>query len=109
MFLELNCKGLYQSSGKEKESCCLLFPSSRNEHFHVVVMQLLQRNAQTRRYESVYLGLDVLGVCEVFLCLLGMHEWCSSVVYFRGWLRCVKWKAWSYIGREFGKVMAVVC
>ena len=25
--LELNSKGLYQSSGKEKESCCLRFPS----------------------------------------------------------------------------------
>ena len=28
MFLELNSKGLHQSSGKEKESFCLLFPSS---------------------------------------------------------------------------------
>ena len=28
MFLELNSKGLHQSSGKEEESCCLLFPSS---------------------------------------------------------------------------------
>ena len=28
MFLELDSKGLYQSSGKEKESCCLVFPSS---------------------------------------------------------------------------------
>ena len=26
IFLELNSKGLYQSSGKEKESCCLVFP-----------------------------------------------------------------------------------
>ena len=28
MFLELNSKGLHQSSGKEEESFCLLFPSS---------------------------------------------------------------------------------
>ena len=28
MFLELNSKGLHQSSGKGKESFCLLFPSS---------------------------------------------------------------------------------
>ena len=28
MFLEVNSKGLYQSSGKEKESFCLVFPSS---------------------------------------------------------------------------------
>ena len=27
-----------------------------------------------------------------------MH--CSSVVYFRVWLRRVKWKAWSYMVRE---------
>ena len=25
-----------------------------------------------------------------------MSKECSSVVYFRRWLRCVKWKAWSY-------------
>lgn len=25
------------------------------------------------------------------------------------WLRCVKWKAWGYIGPGFGKIMAVVC
>ena len=42
MFLELNSKGLYQSSGKEKESCCLVFPSSTKREirqFHVVVVQ----------------------------------------------------------------------
>ena len=31
MFLELNSKGLYQSSGKEKESCCLVFKRSLME------------------------------------------------------------------------------
>ena len=48
IFLELNSKRLYQSSGKEKESC-LVFPSStRREigHFHVVVVQPRQRNVQ---------------------------------------------------------------
>ena len=47
--LELNSKGLYQSSGKEKESCCLVFPSSTKReirHFHVVVVQRRQRNVQ---------------------------------------------------------------
>ena len=41
IFLEFNSKGLYQSSGKEKESCCLVFPSSTKReirHFHVVVV-----------------------------------------------------------------------
>ena len=47
--LELNSKGLYQSSGKEKESCCLRFPSLTKPEirpFHVVVMQWRQRNVQ---------------------------------------------------------------
>ena len=42
IFLELNSKGLHQISGKEKESCCLVFPSSTNRqigHFHAVVAQ----------------------------------------------------------------------
>ena len=48
-FWELNSKRLYQSSGKEKESCCLVFPSSTKReirHFHVVVVQRRQRNVQ---------------------------------------------------------------
>ena len=47
--LELNSKGLYQSSGKEKESCCLVLPSSTKlemRHFHVVVVQRRLRNVQ---------------------------------------------------------------
>ena len=49
IFLELNSKRLCQSSGKEKESCCLVFPSSTKHefrHFHVVVVQWRQRNVQ---------------------------------------------------------------
>ena len=49
IFLELNSKGLHQSSGKEKESCCLVFPSSTKReirHFHVVVVQRRLRNVQ---------------------------------------------------------------
>ena len=48
-FLELNSKRLYQSSGKEKESRCLVFPSwTKREmrHFHVVVVQRRLRNVQ---------------------------------------------------------------
>ena len=52
MFLELNSKGLYQSSGKEKENCCLVFPSSTKRefrrHFHVVVVQRRLRNVQKK-------------------------------------------------------------
>ena len=49
MFLELNPKGLYQSSGKEKESCCLVFTFSTKRdirHFHVIVSQRQLRNIQ---------------------------------------------------------------
>ena len=40
---EFNPKGLHQSSGKEEESCCLVFPSwTKREirHFHAVVVHL---------------------------------------------------------------------
>jgi len=49
IFLELNSKRLYQNSGKEKESRCLVFTSSTQReirHFHVVVMLRQQRNVQ---------------------------------------------------------------
>ena len=47
--LNLISKGLYQSSGKEKESCCLVFPFSTKreiKQFHVVVVRRRQRNVQ---------------------------------------------------------------
>ena len=49
MFLYLNFKRLFQSSRKEKESCCLVFTSTIKReirHFHVVVVQQQQRNVQ---------------------------------------------------------------
>ena len=45
----MNSKGLFQSSGKEKENCCFVFPSSTKReirHFHVLVVQRRQRNIQ---------------------------------------------------------------
>ena len=61
-------------------------------------------NMVTRRCGSIYLGIIVLyAYMSSFLCVLkiiGISV--SSVVafvYFRGWLRCAKWKARSYIGR----------
>ena len=50
-FLWMNSKGLFQSSGKEKENCCFVFPSSTKReirHFHVVVVQRRQRNVQKK-------------------------------------------------------------
>ena len=52
IFLELNFKGLYQSSGKEKESRWLVFVSSTKREirqFHVVVVQRRQRNVRKKR------------------------------------------------------------
>ena len=49
IFLELNSKGLYQSSVKEKESRCLVFTSSTRRairQFHIVVVQRRQKNVQ---------------------------------------------------------------
>ena len=49
LFLELNSKRLFQSSGKEIESRCLFFTSSSKReirHFHVEVVQRRQRNVQ---------------------------------------------------------------
>ena len=36
----------YQSSRKERESSCIVFSPSTKGHFHVIVMQLRQRNEQ---------------------------------------------------------------
>ena len=50
--LELNSKRLYRSSGKGKESRCLVFTYSIKReiwHFYVVVLQWLQRNVQKKR------------------------------------------------------------
>ena len=48
---EQNSKTPYQTSGKEKESPCLVFTSSTQReirHFHVVVVQWRQRNVQKK-------------------------------------------------------------
>ena len=65
IFLELNSKRLYQSSGKEKESCCLVFPSSTKReirHFHVVVVQRRLRKVQkiVMHRQSCFANLNLL-------------------------------------------------
>ena len=50
-------KGLYQSSGKEKESCCLEFPSSTKReirHFHVVAVQLRAKKCKKKRAKLLF-------------------------------------------------------
>ena len=65
IFLVLNSKGLYQSSGKEKESCCLVFLfSTKREirHFHIVVMQQWLKNLQKSmiRVQSCCFAVTIL-------------------------------------------------
>ena len=49
-FLELNSKELYQSSEKEKESCCLVFPSStKREIRHFCIRELKQQRRRRQR------------------------------------------------------------
>ena len=65
IFLELNSKGLYQSSEKAKEGRCSRPPKTREiRQFHVVVAQRRQGNAQKR-------VMDVQGCCFANLNLLG--------------------------------------
>ena len=73
--LELNFKGLYQISRKEKENCCFVFPSSRKReirHFHVVVEQRGQRNVIQNiviHVQSCYLvNLNLLVYCRFHCC-----------------------------------------
>ena len=64
--MELNSKGLHQSSGKEKESCCLLLPSSTKREirqFHVVVVQRRQRNVS----KNVMHGQSCCFACQNLL------------------------------------------
>ena len=106
-FLELNSKWLYQSSGKEKESCCLRFPSLKKpeiRHFHVVVVQWRQRNVQKsvmHVQSCCFANLNLLLFCRsrcrcrrrclssllkiwtpggVLLGILGGGSWCLPVL-----------------------------
>ena len=91
IFLELNSKRLYQSSGKEKESCCLVFPSSTKReirHFHVVVVQRRQRNVQ----KSV---MHVQSCCFANLNLL---LFCRSLCRCRCRRRCLSSLLTPYCG-----------
>ena len=55
IFLELNFKRLYQSSGKEREGRCIVFTCLTQReirHFHVVVVQRRQRNLQKLKSDA---------------------------------------------------------
>ena len=69
IFLELISKGLYQSSEKEKEICCSVFPfSTKREirNFHVVVVQRRQRNLRksVMHVQSCFTNIILLLFCR---------------------------------------------
>ena len=71
IFLELISKGLYQSSGKEKEICCSVFPFSTKleiRNFHVVVVQRRQRNLRksVMHVQSCFANIILLLFCRFF-------------------------------------------
>ena len=68
--MELNSKGLRQSSGKEKKVVVLFRSSTKREirQFHVVVVQRRQRNVQKKRFARAesfcFACLNVLLFCR---------------------------------------------
>ena len=67
IFLELNSKRLYQTSGKEKESRCLVFTSWTKREirlFHVVVVERRGRNVQKSVQSSCFANLNRLRFCH---------------------------------------------
>ena len=81
-FLELNSKGLCPSSRKEKESFCLVFPSlTKREirHFHVEVVQWLQRNVEK----------SVMHVQSWRLATINLLHFCRSSCRRRRRRRCL--------------------
>ena len=72
IFLQLNSKELYQCSGEEKDSCCLMFlPAIKRQigYFPVVVVRRRLRNVQKSviHVQSCCLAnLDLLHFCRRF-------------------------------------------
>ena len=76
-FLELNSKRLYQSSGKEKESQCLVFTSStkreiRHMLHYVIVMQQRQMRVSSNaiQVQEMYKKGDARA--QLLFCLLNL-------------------------------------
>ena len=79
-FLELNSKGLYRRSRKEKESRCLVFTSCQREirHLHVIVMQKRQRNLQKKRDARANLLFCLSNLLLFCRCRCRLHRRCLS-------------------------------
>ena len=61
---ELNSKGLYQSLGKEKESCCLLFPSLTKREIRQRNVQKSVMHVQSYCFASINLLLICCSSCR---------------------------------------------
>ena len=85
IFLELNSKRLYQSSGKQKKSRLLFTSSTKREirHFHVVVVQRRQRNVQKRVMHAqscCFANLNLLLFSPSRCCRRRRHRCLSSLI-----------------------------
>ena len=69
--LDLNSKGLYQSSGKEKESCCLVFPFSTKR-------EIKQFQCCSRATEAEKCTKSVLHVQSCWFTYLNLLLFCRS-------------------------------
>ena len=93
MFLELDSKGLYQSSEKKKktESCSLGFPSwtkPENRMFHVVVVQRRLRNVQKSVQSCCFANLTLLLFCRSSY--YGWRRYTVSLCFFPLVIYCTK-------------------
>ena len=86
---ELNSKGPYQSSEKEKESRCHDIPSSIKReirHFHIVVVQQRQRNVQ-----KIVMHVTAAGLAQSVERLTAEREVADSIPGAGSLLRVLKW------------------
>ena len=87
-FLQLNSNWLHQSSGKEKERCCFLSPSSTKREirqFHVAVVQRRQRNDKK----------NVLHVQSCCFACLNLLLFCRSRYHRRSGYFSEHWEQYS--------------
>ena len=95
IFPELNSKRLYQSSRRVNKSRCLIvFTSSTKRevrHFHILVMQRWQRNAQKsmiHMQSSCFANLNLSLFCHRCCCC---RRLCLSSIIFYFWYLINKW------------------
>ena len=104
IFLELNSKGLYESSGKEKKSCCVVFPSSTKREIrkvHVIVVQQWLRNVEKSMIHMQSCCFSNL--CTLLFCRRHSHCLSSLLIDKSGqndWkqkFHLDKWSSWPDI------------